>query len=86
MVEMSWFVGVLVAVLSFASVAQAADPKWKCEAKGLAESDYRGGKTATIRLDKYARGGDYAVTKSADGKTANGTTADGTPFTCTPAQ
>lgn len=63
--------------------ANAQGVKWTCTAPRLAEFDYRGGKTATIRLEQYSRGGEYLVTKSADGNTATGKTGDGTTFVCT---
>ena len=55
---------------------------WSCSANSILGATYDGGNSANIHLAPYAYGGNYSVTKSADGKTATGTTANGTKFTC----
>jgi hypothetical protein len=45
-------------------------------------SRYTGGDTALIHLQGFSSGGNYPVTKSADGNVATGTTANGTAFQC----
>ena len=55
---------------------------WACSASGLVNSHYTGGDTALIHLQGFSSGGNYPVTKSADGNVATGTTANGTAFQC----
>jgi len=55
---------------------------WACSASGLVNSHYTGGDTALIHLQGFSSGGNYPVTKSADGNVATGTTANGTDFQC----
>lgn len=55
---------------------------WKCDANGLADSQYDGSANAYIRLSRYGRGSHYPVTLNADRTEAAGVTGDGTPFKC----
>jgi hypothetical protein len=55
---------------------------WACSASGLVNSHYIGGGTALIHLQGFSSGGNYPVTKSADGNVAKGTTGNGTEFQC----
>lgn len=55
---------------------------WACSSSGLVNSHYTGGDTALIHLQGFSSGGNYPVTKSADGNVATGTTANGTAFQC----
>jgi len=71
----------LVVVLS-ACASPGASASWACSASGLVNSHYTGGDTALIHLQGFSSGGNYAVTKSADGNRATGTTANGTAFQC----
>lgn len=78
----------LAAVLSVAlptsgALANTAE-KWVCTAEKLKSYSYRGGKTATIHLSPYSKGGTYKVTVVSDTEVV-GETKDGTPFTCTKA-
>jgi hypothetical protein len=78
-----------IAVIIFVSIgmvtALAPTPAeaagWKCAAKRLKNSSYKGGKTAYIHLSPYNNGGSYKVTKVSSTK-VTGKTKDGTPFTC----
>lgn len=71
----------LVVVLS-ACASPGAGASWACSASGLVNSRYTGGDTALIHLQGFSSGGNYPVTKSADGNVATGTTANGTAFQC----
>ena len=79
-----------VAILMVTAIAGCATPgdgaKWNCSAKGMVNSYYYGSDTAMIHLEGYSSGGNYKVTKNAQGTEATGTTANGTPFTCVKAQ
>lgn len=55
---------------------------WKCSAQGLVSSYYTGSDSAMIHLQGFSSGGNYKVTKNAQGTEATGTTGNGTPFTC----
>lgn len=55
---------------------------WKCEANGLADSQYDGSGNAYVRLSRYGRGSYYSVTLNSDRTEASGVTGDGTPFKC----
>lgn len=80
----SWFWPALcglVMVLS-ACTSPGVSPSWVCSASGLVNSHYTGGSTALIHLQGFSSGGNYPVTKSADGSVATGTTANGTAFQC----
>jgi hypothetical protein len=75
-----------LAVLLAATVSGCATTgdggSWKCSAQGLVNSLYTGSDSAMIQLQGFSSGGNYKVTKNAQGTEATGTTANGTPFTC----
>lgn len=71
----------LVVGLSACAAPGSGQP-WECTASGLVNSHYTGGDSALIHLQGFSSGGNYAVTKSADGNVATGTTANGTAFQC----
>jgi hypothetical protein len=71
-----------LAVVLCACASPGAGASWACSASGLVNSRYTGGDTALIHLQGFSSGGNYPVTKSADGNVATGTTANGTAFQC----
>lgn len=75
-----------LAILAAAAVSACATPgadgNWKCSAQGLANAHYSGADSAMIHLQGFSSGGNYKVTKNAQGTEATGTTANGTPFKC----
>jgi hypothetical protein len=75
------WVGALVVTL--AGCATGGDSAaWKCDAKGLINSNYNGSTMAMIHLQGFAMGDSYKVEKNAAGTEAKGVTANGTPFSC----
>lgn len=73
----------VLAASTLAGCATTGDgASWKCSANGLVNSGYDGSDWAMIHLQGYPNGGNYKVTKNAQGTEAKGTTKDGTPFTC----
>ena len=77
-----WLVSVLAVGLLSACASPGSGSSWGCTASGLVNSHYTGGDSALIHLQGFSSGGNYAVTKSADGNVATGTTANGTAFQC----
>ena len=71
----------LIVVLS-ACASPGGGASWACSASGLMNSYYTGGSTALIHLQGFSAGGNYPVTKNADGNMATGTTGNGTAFQC----
>lgn len=65
-----------------APTKKSAGSNWQCTAQNLISANYDGGSDAYVHLSPYSYGGNYSVTKNADGS-ATGTTANGTKFTCT---
>jgi hypothetical protein len=55
---------------------------WECSAQGLVNSHYTGSDSAMIHLQGFSSGGNYKVSKNAQGTEATGTTGNGTPFKC----
>ena len=77
-----WLVGVITAGALSACASPGESAAWVCSASGLVNSHYTGGSTALIHLQGFSSGGNYPVTKSADGNVATGTTGNGTAFQC----
>lgn len=74
---------VLMAAASAGCATTGDGSSWKCSANGLVSSYYTGSDKAMIHLEGFSSGGNYLVTKNAQGTEATGNTANGTPFTCT---
>lgn len=81
---------VSLVILAIVTVSGCATPgdgaSWKCSAQGLITSYYTGSDSAMIHLQGFSSGGNYKVTKNAQGTEAAGTTANGTPFKCVKSQ
>jgi hypothetical protein len=74
---------VALAMAAFSGCAATGDDAtWKCSAQGLLNSYYVGSDNAMIHLQGFSSGGNYKVSKNAQGTEATGTTANGTPFKC----
>ena len=76
----------VVAPLFISGCVTTGGEKWTCTGERMINSYYTGSDKAMIHLEGYSRGGNYDVTKNAEGTQATGTTRDGTAFTCTKAQ